>query len=288
MAPFFTGISRGVGGAGFGKSATTTTSASILGTLSNPLTSTTQITTSGVGYFQAPGGYLTFKTYCLYNVAGKNWIMAYNVHNLNATDLNYSSSYWSSRGELNVSDGNLDPTTGSTNVATLAVDQFPNKNLLITYRANKGNYSTYYSGSASDSTTRLVTARTSPGNGYTMTRTGTVSYDLVYDIGSSSTSLPGGPYRQNEWYWSAAQGPGYTKSSGYSRTRFGQANAAEYYSGDYYSNNSRGIGLYVNLCGLSSDAAGGSANARHNAGDCGSGPTASQFSNETFEVWFSE
>ena len=113
MAPFFTGISRGVGGAGFGKSSTTTTSASIL---ADPFTSTTQITTSGVGYFQAPGGYLKFKTYCLYNVAGKNWIMAYNIHNLNASDLNYSSSYWSSRGELNVSDGNLDPTTGSTNV----------------------------------------------------------------------------------------------------------------------------------------------------------------------------
>jgi hypothetical protein len=287
MAPFFTGISRGVGGAGFGKAAAITTSAPILGSLSDPFTSTTQITRSGVYYFKAPG-YLAFKTYCLYDVAGKNWIMAYNIHNLNATDLNYSSSYWSSRGELNVSDGNLDPTTGSTNVATLAVDQFPNKNLLITYRANKGNYSTYYLGSASDSTTRLVTARTSPGNGYTMTRTGTVNYDLVYDVGSSSTSLPGGPYRQNEWYWSAAQGPGYTQSSGYSYSRFGQVNAAELYGGGYFSNYTRGIGLYATVCGYSFSSSGGYGNARHSGGGCGDSPSATLYSNETFEVWFSE
>ena len=257
------------------------------GTLENPFTSTTQITTSGVCYFNVPG-YEVFKTYGLYNVASKNWIMAYNIHNLNAADLNYSSSYWSSRSEVNVTDENLDPTTGSTNVATLAVDEFPNKNLLITYRANKGNYNTYYSGTATDSVTRLVTARTSNGNGYTMTRTGTVTYDLVYDVGSSSTSLPGGPYRHNEWYWNASQGPGTTQSSGFSRSRFGQANAAEFYAGSYYSNNSRGIGINSEICGLSINSSGGLGNARHSAGGCGDSPSATQSSNETFEVWFSE
>jgi len=279
MAPIFTG-----GRMGFGRVDALT---STLGSLADPFTSTTQITTSGVGYFQAPG-YLKFKTYCLYNVANKNWIMAFNIHNLNATDLNYSSSYWGSRGEVNVTDGNLDPTTGSTNVATLAVDQFPNKNLLITYRSNKGDYNTYYLGSASDNTTRLITARTSIGNGYTMTRTGTVSYDLVYDVTSSSTSIPGGPYRWNEWYWNAAQGPGYTIDSGYSYSRIGQANAGENFMGTLYSNYAKGIGLYANLCGLDINVAGGFVNARHNAGGCGANPSASQYSNETFEVWFSE
>lgn len=32
----------------------------------------------------------------------------------------------------------------------------------------------------------------------------------------------------------------------------------------------------------------GFGNARHSGGGCGDSPSASQYSNETFEVWFSE
>jgi len=286
MAPLLTRLGNGGGSGGFGFGRRRGGGVAD-GSLLNPFTSTAQITMSGVFYFEAPG-YQIFKTYCLYDVAGKNWIMAYNIHDLNNTNLNYDATYWNSRNELNVTDQNLDPTTGTTNVATLAVDQFPNKNLLITYRANKGNYNNYYLGVASDNTTKLVTNRTSIGGGYTMTLTGTVTNSLVFDTTSNSTALPGGPYRHNEWYWNATQGPGLTQSSGSSKSRFGQANAAELFNGNYFSNNARGIGITGTVCGLSFNSSGGLGNARHSAGGCGDSPSASQFSNEIFEVWFSE
>jgi len=280
--PFFTGISRSIGGfGGVGEP---------LGSFANPALSADQLYaqgySSGVYYINASN--TTFQTYCLMNTNGGNWILAFSIHDPSNSSFGYNGSYWSSIGEQNVSESNLDPagaSAASLNVATFTTSKFVASNIMVSYRYRDGNYSNYLTGSSTDSVSRLTTARTATGQGFTMSQTGTDWNGMVWNTASSSTAFPGGPGRHNEWKWNASQS-GYVQSGGVSYARLGQANVAELYLGNYYSNNARGIGLRSanNCSGNSIERGGGQTNARHSAGGCGDGPSTSGSGNK-FEVW---
>jgi len=264
-----------------------------LGTVDNPATTLDQLAnagkSTGIYYLKAAG--VTFKTYCLLgsSVANSNWGLAMIIHNPTDSNFGYNGSYWSSLGELNVTDDNLDPTaagSASLNVVTRMIDTFTASGILVTYRYRDGNYSNYLSGTSTDGAGRVTTARTTNGEGFTMSNTGTDHNSMVWDTASSSTSLPGGPGRRNEWKWNASQS-GYVQSGGVSNARLGQANVAELFSGNYYSNEARGVGLRSanNCSGNSIERGGGRTNARHSAGGCGDSPSTSHGASEKFEVW---
>lgn len=261
-----------------------------LGTANNPASSPTALynagRSSGVYYLTAGG--ITFKTYCLLNTAGGHWGLGYIIHNTSDTTVfNYDGTYWSSLGEYNVSDANLDPAgagSASSNVATYMAEKYSSQYVLVTYRYKDGNYNNYISGSATNSAAAVISTRTSAGSGFTMTITGTDYNNMVYNAASSATSLPGGPYRHNEWLWNVVQS-GYTTSGGSSRSRFGQANAEELFNGSYYSEYARGVGLKSSKCSTV-QAAGGRVHTRHSANGCGDSPSASHLNTDKFEVWF--
>lgn len=261
-----------------------------LGSADNPATTISQLSTAGkstgIYYLKASG--VTFKTYCLMNVAGSSWGLAMIIHNPSDSGFGYNGSYWTSLGELNVNDANLDPTgasSASLNVVTRMIDTFSASNILVTYRYRDGTYNNYLSGTSTDSAARITTSRTTIGQGFTITQTGSDYNSMVYNTASSATTLPGGPGRHNEWIWNASQS-GYVQSGGVSYARLGQANVAELFNGAYYSSNARGVGLRsANNCGGNSiERGGGFTNARHNAGGCGDGPSTSA-TTEKFEVW---
>jgi hypothetical protein len=261
----------------------------VLGTINNPASSPTELynagKSSGVYYLSAGG--TTFKTYCLLNTAGGHWGLAYIIHNTtDTTDFHYDGTYWSSLGEYNVSDSNLDPSgsgSASSNVATYMAEKYSSQYVLITYRYRDGNYNNYLSGSATNSTATTLPNRTSAGSGFTMSVTGTDHNSMVYNTASSATSLPGGPYRHNEFLWNVVQS-GYTTSGGSSRSRFGQARAEELYNGSYYSEYATGIGIKASKCSTI-QASGGKVHTRHSAGGCGDGPSATHVTSQKMEIW---
>ena len=247
---------------------------------------------SGV-YWIKPSGYATaFQTYCLMNsFGGFHWMLMFLVRVPGTgSSFVYNGSYWSTLSPLNASSGNLNYITNtSTDVATDIVNAYSFRYLACSFYGRDSTLTTYLTGSATDSTAHLLTAYTSVG--LTMAKTGANSdAGSVLDYSNSTqggTSGSGATFRgsyANQWRYNQSQS-GYS-INGSSYARFGQAMAYENYQGNFYSNNARGLGLRSqNTCGNTIEAGFGYTNARHSAGGCGDGPSASQDGSSKVEIW---
>lgn len=267
-----------------------------LGSVDNPATSPDQLynsgKSSGIYYLKSNG--VTYKTYVQMQIGGNlNWGLAMSIHNPGDSTFGYTAAYWSSLGEQNVSDANLDVTGASgsaLNLITRMIDTYSATACLITFRYRDGNYGNYITGTSTDGVARITNARTTTGSGFVMSRSSATgdpwSNLAVWAYNDSATSNPGGPGRHDEWIWNATN-TGYGTSGGVSYARFGQANTAELFQGGYFSNYARGVGLRSanNCSGNSIERAGGFTNARHSGGGCGDGPSTSADTSIKFEVW---
>jgi hypothetical protein len=264
-----------------------------LGTADNPAASPDQLNSAGkpTGVYYLKSSGVTYKTYVIMGIAGGNWGLAMGIHNPGDSGFGYNGTYWNSLGELNVSDANLNITAASSadlNVMTRMIDTYSATSCLITFRYRDGNYANYITGSSTDGVSRITTTRSTTGQGFTLTKTGTdpLGNQFAYNYNSNDTSGDGGPGRKNEWIWNASQS-GFVQSGGVSYARFGQANRSELFNGAYYSSNARGVGLRsANNCGGNEiERGGGFTNARHSAGGCGDNPSTSADTSVKFEVW---
>lgn len=233
-------------------------------------------------YWIKPTGYngAAFKTYCLQSVNGGGWMLMFKARsqtNGGDSTLRHDSAYWNSLGELNVSDGNLDPSEASNDVATMITLAYAFNNCMLTGRWQYGNYNNYRYGSG-DGTPRLLQNQTSSYGINVSSMVG--SFPSIEDYGIAYGNYAGANVNYMCYNFTGGYANG---SNTTSYVRWGNASNAEPYQGPYYRSYSYGIGVRTSNGSGTTQASSLSTRGRSNAG--GAGPSTDYNDGTRIEVW---